>query len=482
MKWHSFRKRKLPVANPAIYYFTPYNKSNLGTDLTSIIVLENGWYYNIILEKQFSRAGEYLLKKLLRNKDYIKKRRETSNKIGSEFLRFCRRNLSSSNLQKATDEELAGFLNKFVDFYEDFAAVNNPPWVFLADKLSQFLDKKLGIQRKENVVLTLSTPNFLTYTKREELETLDFAVRVKEGGISDFTELKEFKNLVKNHFWIPFDYLGPEVWDEKYYKEKINSLLGLELDQLKEKAKEIKRSQKEMIAKQREIIKELKLTPNIINLFDALKDIAILQDDKKAITTEAHYYLQQLFKEIASRRKINYTDFYYLLKGEIQNILLRRINLEREVAARKRLSIFITENQKNRVLAAEAAKKYAKDNDFLLPSQEVVVEAKEIKGIIGSPGFAVGNAAIVDEPKKMSKFREGKILVATMTTPDYVPIMKKAKAIVTDEGGITCHAAIVSRELKIPCVIGTKIATKILKNGDWVEVDANRGIVKILKR
>jgi pyruvate,water dikinase len=68
-----------------------------------------------------------------------------------------------------------------------------------------------------------------------------------------------------------------------------------------------------------------------------------------------------------------------------------------------------------------------------------------------------------------------------MTRPEFVPLMKKAIAIVTDEGGITCHAAIVSRELKKPCIIGTKVATQVLKDGDMVEVDANSGIVRILK-
>jgi pyruvate,water dikinase len=68
-----------------------------------------------------------------------------------------------------------------------------------------------------------------------------------------------------------------------------------------------------------------------------------------------------------------------------------------------------------------------------------------------------------------------------MTRPEYISAMKKAAAIVTDEGGITCHAAIVSRELKKPCIIGTKIATKVLKDGDLVEVDADKGIVKILE-
>lgn len=82
----------------------------------------------------------------------------------------------------------------------------------------------------------------------------------------------------------------------------------------------------------------------------------------------------------------------------------------------------------------------------------------------------------------MVKMKEGNILVAMATNPTFVPVMRKAGAIVTDMGGLTCHAAIVSREWGIPCVVGTKIATKVLKDGDLVEVDANKGIVKIIKK
>ncbi|HLC48700.1 MAG TPA: PEP-utilizing enzyme, partial [Candidatus Norongarragalinales archaeon] len=85
-------------------------------------------------------------------------------------------------------------------------------------------------------------------------------------------------------------------------------------------------------------------------------------------------------------------------------------------------------------------------------------------------------------PSDLPKMGEGDILVAQATNPDVVPAMKKAAAIVTNTGGITCHAAIVSRELGIPCIVGTKIATDVLKDGMVVEVDATKGIVKILKK
>ena len=79
----------------------------------------------------------------------------------------------------------------------------------------------------------------------------------------------------------------------------------------------------------------------------------------------------------------------------------------------------------------------------------------------------------------MQKMNEGDILVSVATTPSIVPAMKKAAAFITDEGSLTCHAAIVSREMNKPCVVGVKIATKVLKDGDRVTINAKKGIIKI---
>ena len=105
-----------------------------------------------------------------------------------------------------------------------------------------------------------------------------------------------------------------------------------------------------------------------------------------------------------------------------------------------------------------------------------------IKGIKSFGGVVKGRVKIVKTVEGASRVEEGDILVSSMTDPRYLVAMKKASAFVTDEGGILCHAAIVARELKKPCIISTKIATQVLKNGDIIEVDANRGIVKILNK
>jgi pyruvate,water dikinase len=100
-----------------------------------------------------------------------------------------------------------------------------------------------------------------------------------------------------------------------------------------------------------------------------------------------------------------------------------------------------------------------------------------VKGLGASPGIAAGKVVFVNNFDDVTKIEKNTILVTTMTNPDMVPAMKKSLAVVTDEGGRTCHAAIVSRELGIPCIVGTKNATEILKEGMEITVDASRGVV-----
>ena len=104
-------------------------------------------------------------------------------------------------------------------------------------------------------------------------------------------------------------------------------------------------------------------------------------------------------------------------------------------------------------------------------------EAPLVRGFGASPGIAGGTARLLVGAKDMERLVTGEILVTTMTTPDMVPAMTKAAGIVTDEGGMTCHAAIVSRELGVPCVVGTRTATKVIADGDVVTVDGKTGSV-----
>ena len=107
-----------------------------------------------------------------------------------------------------------------------------------------------------------------------------------------------------------------------------------------------------------------------------------------------------------------------------------------------------------------------------------------VKGQSASAGTAMGKARIVIPGNikmlatSMKSFKRGEVLITTMTQPNMVPIMSKSSAVVTDEGGLTSHAAIIARELCVPCVVGTKVATKVFRDGDLVEVNAGKGVVR----
>lgn len=125
--------------------------------------------------------------------------------------------------------------------------------------------------------------------------------------------------------------------------------------------------------------------------------------------------------------------------------------------------------------------KYLRQQRFkLVENDHTEITCNLIEGQSACHGNIKGNAKIVFELSDLAKVKRGDILVTSMTTPDMFSALHKAAGIITDEGGITCHAAIFAREMKKPCIIGTKVATKLLKDGDMVEVNANKGIVKIL--
>ncbi len=117
---------------------------------------------------------------------------------------------------------------------------------------------------------------------------------------------------------------------------------------------------------------------------------------------------------------------------------------------------------------------------FVFKTEKIKNSPHELRGEIAQKGYAKGRVKILRRRDQLGEVREGDIIVSPMTTTDFLPAMLRAAAIVTDEGGIACHAAITARELKKPCVTGTRIATQVLKDGDLVEVDADSGIIRIL--
>jgi|GEM_PF-5831291 len=157
-----------------------------------------------------------------------------------------------------------------------------------------------------------------------------------------------------------------------------------------------------------------------------------------------------------------------------ENLPAQSARVRNEV--RRRKIVLYRTRWKEMVVVGKEAERFLKAALREEPDKET---ACVISGRVACQGYAQGEVKVIFQSKGV-KIEKPFILVTSMTTPDFVPLLKYAQAIVTDEGGLTCHAAIISREFNIPCVIGTKIATKVLRDGDSVEVDAWKGVVSKL--
>lgn len=146
-----------------------------------------------------------------------------------------------------------------------------------------------------------------------------------------------------------------------------------------------------------------------------------------------------------------------------------------KIAARQKESLVITKNGATGEYPAERIKDVL---DFELAHLKIDPDTKSIKGSIACSGKVTGPVTLIFKPSDYKKIKQGSIVVTTMTKPDIVPYLKKAKGIITNDGGTLSHASIISREMKIPCIVGTMHATDILKNGEIITLNANKGIIE----
>jgi pyruvate,water dikinase len=166
----------------------------------------------------------------------------------------------------------------------------------------------------------------------------------------------------------------------------------------------------------------------------------------------------------------------FMLKSEVRDALIGGEKPDKkELQQRTRFCVYYVEKGIEKVFTGNTAKKLAEKTKMAIDE-----EITEIQGQCGCVGRGKGTVRIIIRASDMNKMKNGDVLVSIATDPDIMPAMRKASAIVTEQGGVTSHAAIIARELGIPCVIGTKIVTKILKDGDLVEVDATKGVVRKL--
>jgi len=163
----------------------------------------------------------------------------------------------------------------------------------------------------------------------------------------------------------------------------------------------------------------------------------------------------------------------FLTIDEVESYLRsHKLPSEKELLNRSQGLAFFCQGKSNKLISGDYYKKLQK---YLVGSAK-----KELKGTSAYKGTAKGIARIILDPFKVKTFNKGDILITGMTRPEFLSLMKKSSAFITDAGGLLSHAAIVARELKKPCILATGNASKIIKDGDLIEVDANKGVIRII--
>jgi phosphohistidine swiveling domain-containing protein len=414
------------------------------------------WYkdneFSYLVEKGvFEKAGKEILNRLIRNDDFLNEIIKNNEQKIPEMLQAAEALVKAKNFKSWQEWQ-----QKFIDMMilSVMGTVMEMETPVLSNELESILVRKLG---KDNPKVgeyfqVLTTPTELTISQKEEVELLKLKT---DSQIKDHT---------KKYSFIAFGYGGPG-WSEADIRKRLDDLPE---DAIKEK----ENARIELREKQNSIIQELSLSIQEQSLFETLRVLGFWKFERKLLNQKAHWLMESLFEHIAKINNVSLAEAKMLLPEEIEDALNK--NTDR-YALKERSECLV-------VFEGDEYKLYGKDTAILkIIHQDLSVntDVSEIRGATAFPGFASGLVKIVDTAEDMAKFNEGDILVSASTSVQILPVMKKAAAIITDTGGITCHAAIVAREIKTPTVIGTRIATKVLKDNDFVEVDAGKGLIKI---
>lgn len=385
---------------------------------------------------------------------------------------------STEELTVISNHELIKLFDLFC-FYGDKAALAYYiPYDYISSLLGLVKQKILAKGLVENIdeelkILSLSGINTILHSERKSfLQALAFIQ--KNFEINDYLwQNKAAIDLIFLH-WYKFGSLvyvhgAQRNYTYEDYLEKFKRNISLNAEQeLINLNHEFDKNYKIYLTTAAKYKSDLKLMTQI----EWLRKFMQYRNKEAEYNNSYIDHCTNLFKEMAKRLDIKLAEVWILSKFEIKNGLAT--NFDKKMVEERKKWGFTIKQQGNEILVYTGVK----DEDKI---KEEIRVTDLIKGQVTFPGLVKGRAKIITNPFHQGKyFNEGDILITAMTTPDFVPLMRKASAIVTDEGGILSHASIISRELKKPCVIGTKIATKVLKDGDEIEVNAQEGIVRIL--
>jgi len=369
--------------------------------------------------------------------------------------------IGSMDLRKLSDSQLfklgSDFLKRLYDFWMPTVVIemgNYGSSELLETKIKKYISDE---RERAEAMEMLCAPEKLSFYQEEEI---------------DLSKSKDIKKHTRKYFWLKNSYNGVEILKEAFFRKRKSKIK-------KNLEKELKN--KIILAKKNKTVlaNKFHLPQSVMQFSKALTEGIEFQDERKKHIWISLHYKRLFLEELARRKNIDLGKLFNLSSEEILEAM-RSDGFVEILNRRKRSFGFFCKGNYRKELNHSDGEKYWKEYAL----ERVGGDKGFVKGIIASPGkkrVVRARVRILLDPARSFEFQKGEILITSMTSPEYVFVIKKASAFITDEGGIMCHAAIIARELKKPCLVGTKIATQIFHDGDLVEVDTNKGIARIIK-
>lgn len=471
------QKRSLIDVEAHIHQYL-YHRDIVGSTHThSFIFAQEGiaeeFHREIDNQKWIRKGSDFLKKK------FVLKLLAQGKALRSDFQAFLRQ-LQCLDLVKLSNTELSVFFLKGYQYhsrYRAFFKTSRPEFLSIAEKR---LKKLL---RKNTHTKNMADKSFEILTSPSEFDEVDYEFNdwLKLLAQAQLSEYNINKHL-KRYTW-----LVAHTYNQKIIMEMMNNRFGQDKKKLLELQHEFNDKvnyKKSLLSSRRGLLKRIN-NPEAAYLSWLFRELSVERMRLKGGWAGSDFYYYSLFREIERRTKIFLSDLYscYRVDEVIKALRSGEHVRENELQRRKRAYVLCLNNGLIYFKSGTVAVKIAEQALEKFHS----ISKTELTGQIACLGKALGKAHIVIPGNldmllhDLKSFQQGEILITTMTQPNMVPIMKKAAAIVTDEGGITSHAAIISREFKIPCIVGTQRATKIFRNGDQVMVNADSGTVSKIK-
>lgn len=456
-------------------------KSGYG-ELDFIFVCEDKTVEAFLPEKELKRAaiiGYEIARDSKKMREIFSKIKKILLQVRKVFKKYDYLNLEKLD-ETAFKKALVEYFSAVDRLYKYFSYTEFYYFTKIEDEIRKFIDLRVKDKAYVNTLLndlltSQKTANILT---KEELDRLD--LRLADKAILDH---------LKKYDFIPYAF-GQPSWSIDSFKKILNKIS-------KKPRKLLIRKRNKILEEDRLVLEKQKAAEKYLNLSDEIKNLIRAVRDWQEIKWQMRIYLNRTFasrdaldfnflKNMAKRTNYPVEYIGNMFYQETRDILNgKRVDTEE---IKKRIGMFagFVQNKRLVFLFGKEAKQFAQE----VRQRTVGYYQKQVafKGRIASPGKVSGKARVFtgigakDFKAQVAKMRKGEIIVAESTGPEYMPAILKAKAIVADEGGITSHAAIISRELKIPCVVGTHFAIRNIKTGDLIEVDANEGTVKVLNK